>query len=126
MEEKQQEQERLGVAKERLINIVAAYAEDYEEIRQLLRAWYDLRMTDFQTLREELKSDIRGVGDLVEKTNHNVQALAEMVGGMMEDITIIKDNVEFLKGGMKKKVDAEEFEILERRVSLLERKKAVA
>ncbi|MFH1170770.1 MAG: hypothetical protein V1704_04395 [Candidatus Vogelbacteria bacterium] len=83
-------------------------------------------MTDLQTLREELKSDIRGVGALVEKTNHNVQALAEMVGGMMEDITIIKDNVEFLKGGMRKKVDAEEFQTLEHRVSLLERKRAIA
>ena len=83
-------------------------------------------MTDIQTLREELKSDIRGVGALVEQTNRNVQALAEMVGGMMEDITIIKDNVEFLKGGMRRKVDAEEFQTLERRVSLLERKKAVA
>ena len=82
--------------------------------------------TDIQTLREELKSDIRGVGALVEQTNRNVQALAEMVGGMMEDITIIKDNVEFLKGGMRRKVDAEEFQTLERRVSLLERKKAVA
>ena len=83
-------------------------------------------MTDIQTLREELKSDIRVVGALVEQTNRNVQALAEMVGGMMEDITIIKDNVEFLKGGMRRKVDAEEFQTLERRVSLLERKKAVA
>ncbi len=73
---------------------------------------------------EELKSDIRGVGALVEQTNHNVQALAEMVGALMEDVTIIKDNVEFLKGGMRKKVDIEEFQTLERRVSLLERKRS--
>lgn len=83
-------------------------------------------MTNLQTLHEELKSDIRGVGALVEKTNHNVTALAEMVGSMMEDITIIKDNVEFLKGGMRKKVDVEEFQTLEHRVSLLERKRAIA
>lgn len=38
LEAKEAEREKLGVAKERLINIVAAYAEDYEEIRQLLRA----------------------------------------------------------------------------------------
>jgi len=38
LEVKEVEQERLGVAKERLINIIAAYAEDYEEIRQLLKA----------------------------------------------------------------------------------------
>ena len=37
LELKEIEKEKLGVAKERLINIVAAYAEDYEEIRQLLK-----------------------------------------------------------------------------------------
>ncbi len=72
-----------------------------------------MSMTDIKTSHEELKADIRGVGALVEQTNHNVQALAEMVGSMMVDITIIKDNVEFLKGGMRKKVDVEEFQTLE-------------
>ena len=38
LEVKDAEKERLGVAKERLINIISAYAEDYEEIRQLLKA----------------------------------------------------------------------------------------
>ena len=38
LEVKEAEREKLGAAKERLINIVAAYAEDYEEIRQLLKA----------------------------------------------------------------------------------------
>jgi len=38
IEFQESEKEKLGVAKERLINIVAAYAEDYEEIRQLLKA----------------------------------------------------------------------------------------
>lgn len=38
LELKQIEKEKLGLAKERLINTVSAYAEDYEEIRQLLQA----------------------------------------------------------------------------------------
>ena len=38
IEFQESEKEKLGVAKERLINLVAAYAEDYEEIRQLLKA----------------------------------------------------------------------------------------
>jgi predicted unusual protein kinase regulating ubiquinone biosynthesis (AarF/ABC1/UbiB family) len=38
LEVKDAEKEQLGVAKERLINIISAYAEDYEEIRQLLKA----------------------------------------------------------------------------------------
>ncbi|MFH1170771.1 MAG: AarF/UbiB family protein [Candidatus Vogelbacteria bacterium] len=38
LEVKEIEQEKLEVAKERLINVISAYAEDYEEIRQLLKA----------------------------------------------------------------------------------------
>ncbi len=38
LEIKQIEKEKLGLAKERLINTVSSYAEDYEEIRQLLKA----------------------------------------------------------------------------------------
>ena len=38
LEVKNAEKEQLGAAKERLINIISAYAEDYEEIRQLLKA----------------------------------------------------------------------------------------
>lgn len=89
-----------------------------------------------KTNQPDLQQEIRNVGALVEQTNHNVQLIAEqfgslhqkidsnteMVGSMMQDITIIKENVEFLKAGMKKKVDAEEFVALERRVSLLEKR----
>ncbi|MEK7585304.1 MAG: AarF/UbiB family protein [Patescibacteria group bacterium] len=35
---KEMEAEQLSLAKERLINLIAAYAEDYQEIRQLLKA----------------------------------------------------------------------------------------
>jgi len=34
---KEAEQEELSLAKERLINLIAAYAEDYQEVRQLLK-----------------------------------------------------------------------------------------
>ncbi|MEK7621798.1 MAG: AarF/UbiB family protein [Patescibacteria group bacterium] len=38
LELKEVEKEELGLAKEKLVNLIAAYAEDYEEIRQLLKA----------------------------------------------------------------------------------------
>lgn len=46
----------------------------------------------------------------------------EMIGRLTEDVTIIKDNVEFLKSGLKKKVDYDEFMALERRTRVLEAK----
>jgi len=46
----------------------------------------------------------------------------EMIGKLMTDMTIIKEDIEFLKGGMKRKVDYDEFLALERRTAVLETK----
>lgn len=45
----------------------------------------------------------------------------EMVGSIMLDVETIKEDLEIIKGGVKRKVDAEEFLALERRVLLLEK-----
>ena len=49
-----------------------------------------------------------------------VLAIKEMVAQNTKDITIIKMDIQFIKQELKHKVDLEEFEILEKRVSLLE------
>ncbi|MEK7207923.1 MAG: hypothetical protein AAB699_00050 [Patescibacteria group bacterium] len=54
------------------------------------------------------------------KIQHTIDAHTEMIGILMVDVSTIKANVEFLKGGLKKKVDYDEFLALERRLSLVE------
>ena len=54
--------------------------------------------------------------------NDKLDSHTEMIGGIAQDVEIIKADIEFLKGGMKKKVDYDEFLALERRLSLLESK----
>jgi len=64
---------------------------------------------------EIIKTDLNTVkGDL--------GAVKTMTVKNTEDIEIIKTDIEFIKSGFKKKVDLEEFEHLERRVVLLEKK----
>src|SRR3989344_2283624 len=64
---------------------------------------------------EIIKTDLNTVkGDL--------GAVKTMTVKNTEDIEIIKSDIEFIKSGFKKKVDLEEFEHLERRVVLLEKK----
>jgi hypothetical protein len=45
-----------------------------------------------------------------------------MVGALMEDVQIIKSDVQFLKVELKRKVDYDEFDALVKRVALLESK----
>ena len=82
-----------------------------------------------------IRDEIRGLGVLIEHVDSNVSLVAEqygdikrtldnhteMIGSMKMDIEVIKADITFIKGGLKRKVDAEEFSILERRVALLEK-----
>ncbi|MCL4437726.1 hypothetical protein M1513_01660 [Patescibacteria group bacterium] len=45
-----------------------------------------------------------------------------MIGQIMVDLAINKEDVEFIKNSLKKKIDVEEFSTLEKRVILLEKK----
>ncbi len=63
----------------------------------------------------DVKKEIGGVKKILD--SHT-----EMIGKLMTDAEIIKNNVEFLKGGLKKKVDYDEFLALEKRMTVLESK----
>jgi len=85
-------------------------------------------------LTDQRKEYERYMGALSEDTQAKVSAVAEqlvgmkeildshteMIGSTKEDVEVIKMDIEFIKGGMKKKVDYDEFVALERRLSVLE------
>jgi len=91
-----------------------------------------------------IRDEIRGLGVLIEHVDNKVSLVAEqygdikktldnhtkildshteMIGSIKMDIEVIKADVAFVKGGLKKKVDADEFSALERRVALLEKRR---
>ena len=58
---------------------------------------------------------------LLEKHSQKLDLHTEMIGNAATDITVIKSDIEFIKHGLKKKVDVDEFATLERRVAVLEK-----
>jgi len=60
------------------------------------------------------------VGIFKENLESQIQLIGEQFGSMMENIEIIKSDVQFIKSSLKKKVDYDEFDALVLRVSLLE------
>ncbi len=73
-------------------------------------------------LHEDYSSKLDLVVEQFGGINKKLDSHTEMTGRIAEDVEIIKNDIEFLKGGMKKKVDYEEFQALEKRTSLLESK----
>ncbi len=90
-----------------------------------------------------IRDEIRGLGVMIEHVEDKVSLVAEqygdikktldnhtkildshteMIGSIKIDIEVIKTDITFIKGGLKRKVDVDEFSALERRVALLERR----
>jgi phage-related protein len=82
-----------------------------------------------EILTEQRQTFQHFTGIIKEDTNAKFQIIGEQfqgikdtLGALMEDVSIIKTDVQSLKSSLKKKVDYDEFEELIKRVSLLESK----
>ena len=80
------------------------------------------RFDDFDKTLSGVKDEVSEIKQEVLEIKNTQNSHTEMIGKLMTDVEIIKKNVEFLKGGLKKKVDYDEFLALERRLTILESK----
>ena len=78
------------------------------------------RVDDKVGLVAEQYGDIKKILDVHTK---KLDTHSEILGKLTVDVEIIKTDVEFIKHSLKRKVDIEEFAVLERRVALLEKRR---
>ncbi len=82
--------------------------------------------TEFQHVvgifKEDLESKINLIAEQYQDIKVTQKTQIEMIGALMEDVQIIKSDVQFLKVELKRKVDYDEFDALAKRVALLESK----
>jgi len=82
--------------------------------------------TEFQHVVGIFKEDLESKINLIAEQYHDIKTAqktqTEMIGALMEDVQIIKSDVQFLKVELKRKVDYDEFDALAKRVALLESK----
>ena len=99
----------VGVLVEQVGHEVRVIAEQYGDIKETLRKH-----------GEKLDSHTDMIGGLAV----DVAVLKEDSKATRLNIDVIKTDIEFIKSGLKRKVDVEEFSALERRVALLEKRSA--
>jgi hypothetical protein len=75
-----------------------------------------------EVLLEDLHSKFRVFGESLSVVKEKVNATFNLVGEMKQDIEIMKTDIEFIKTELKKFIRIEEFQTLEKRVALLEKK----
>ena len=79
------------------------------------------------SLSEDFQSKVTAIGEQyfglhkdIKLTHLTLGKLVEDVNEIRVDMSIIKSDIAFIKGGLKKKVDYDEFQVLTKRVALLE------
>ncbi len=76
----------------------------------------------FDVSAEGLSSQIKTVAEQVASNTEKLEEHDQRFDKIDETLEVIKLDIEFIKSGLKKKVDYEEFAALEKRLSVLESK----
>lgn len=92
---------RLGVVMEHMDGKISLVAEQYGDV----------------------KKDTRGIKQEIHGVKQALNMHTDMIGKLAVDLTIVKEDIALIKGTLKKKVDYDEFATLERRVSILEKRR---
>lgn len=91
-----------------------------------LKEIFTEQRVEFQHVVGIFKEDLESKIDLIAEQYQEIKTIqktqTEMIGSLMEDVQIIKSDVQFLKVELKRKVDYDEFDALAKRVALLESK----
>lgn len=109
----------IGVLKEDFDAKVKLIAEQYDSIIKRL----DSHDGKFASIEERLGSHGVRLGSIENKLDsHGVRiaSIEEKLTSIEKNIEIMKVDIAFIKSGLKKKVDVEEFGALENRVAILE------
>ncbi|MBI4053703.1 MAG: hypothetical protein HY397_00060 [Candidatus Doudnabacteria bacterium] len=72
---------------------------------------------------EDFKAGMKLIAESVSDLQQQLIALRDMVAKNTEDIEVIKLEITAIKNMLKRKVDLEEFESLEKRVAMLEKRR---
>jgi len=93
-----------------------------EDIKTLLKEQTEEIKRHMDVLGEDFDNKTGLLVESVSGIQEQLVALKEMVAKNTEDIEVIKSDAQIIKQSLKRKVDLEEFEALEKRIVALETK----
>ena len=93
-----------------------------ENLKEILEGQREEYQRHLGALVEGFESQVKILAESVSSIQEQLIAIREMTGRNVENIEIIKADIQFIKQALKRKVDIEEFENLEKRVLFLEKK----
>lgn len=95
---------------------------DEKTFKKMLNVQTDEIKRHQKMLLEEFQSRLKVVAEVQVGHTEKFKEISKKLDAIMEMTALNTENIETIKGMLKRKVDFEEFEKLEKRVSLLEKK----
>lgn len=127
-DEREEFQRHVNVLQEKSDSNFKLVSEQYSSIKETLdvhtdqiasiKEILDVHTDQISLIKETLDVHTNQIASIKETLDNNT----EMTASTKEDVEIIKMDIEFVKNSLKKKVDTEEFSVLEKRVAFLEAK----
>ena len=104
---------------------VKKQGKEFQHYVGAIKEGFDSKIEVIAEQYTDIKDTLAEHGKILAEHSQILNSHTEMIASIQETIEIMKTDVEFIKGSLRKKVDLEEFEALERRVSILETKRQV-
>ena len=93
-----------------------------EDIKTLLKEHTEEVKRHIDVLKEDFDGKVRLIAEQYASIEDALGSHTKIMVSIKEDIEIMKVDIEFIKNSLKRKVDIEEFEALEKRIAILESK----
>jgi len=93
-----------------------------KKLKEVLKDQREEYQRYLKVVAENFSSQVKVIGEQYGSIQERLNEHTEMIGSIMENMEVIKSDVEIIKNSLKKKVDLEEFAMLEKRVIILENK----
>lgn len=95
---------------------------DEKKLKEILKDEREEFQRHVNVLQEKSDSNFKLVSEQYLSIRETLDSHTEMIASTKEDVEIIKMDIGLIKNSLKKKVDTEEFSVLEKRVAFLEAK----
>ncbi|MDO8482379.1 MAG: hypothetical protein Q7S86_01010 [bacterium] len=89
-----------------------------DEMKRYVGALHEEHMASLKVISEQFFDVNRKLDSHDEKLDSHT----EMIGQMNMKMTVMQEDIQFIKSGLKRKVDQDEFDALVRRVSVVEKR----
>ncbi len=107
---------------EKLKEILKEYEEHTDKKTEEVKRHFDVLNEDIDKKFDLLVEGHEAYEKRFDSIDTKLDSHTEMIGEMKINIEIVKNDIEIIKTSLRRKVDLEDFEVLEKRVKILETK----